>query len=79
MTPFLAFALWLFACWVVTICLDQPLQPDQLEDDLTDVNTTDLHRFREMAEAERSEWLNLGSDVVSRAVRMRHIRQEVRR
>ena len=80
MTPFLAFALWLFACWVVTIYCDTPLQPDQVKrDDLTAVNTTDVHRLREMDEAERREWANLGSDVVTRAMRMRHVRQEVRR
>ena len=79
MTPFLAFMMWLFACWVVTIYCDQPLQPVQLQDDIPDVNTTDLHRLREMQEAERQQWANLGSDVVTRAVRKRHIRQAVRR
>lgn len=79
MSAFTAFLLWLFLCWVVTIYCDQPLQPVQLQDDIPDVNTTDLHRLREIAEADRREWLNLGSDVVTRAQRMRHIRQAVRR
>ena len=79
MTPFFAFMMWLFACWVVTIYCDAPLQPAQIEDDLADVDTTDLHRLREMTEAERQQWLNLGSDVVSRAMRLRHVRQGVRR
>lgn len=52
MTPFLAFMVWLFLCWMVTIYSDAPLQP---------------------------QWADLGSDVVSRAMRMRHIRQGVRR
>lgn len=79
MTAFTAFLLWLFLCWVVTIYCDAPLQPTQLEDDIPDVNTTDMHRLREMAESDRREWANLGSDVVTRAQRMRHIRQAVRR
>ena len=79
MSVLTAFLLWVFACWVVTIYLDQPLQPVQLQDDIPDVNTADLHRLREMDEADRREWANLGSDVVTRAQRMRHIRQAVRR
>lgn len=79
MTPFLAFMLWIFACWLVTLYTERPLQPDQLQDSLADVNTTDLHRLREMDEAERQAWADLGSDVISRAVRMRHVRQAVRR
>ena len=71
--------LWVFACWMVTLYTERPLQPDQLQDDLADVDTSDIHRKRVMWEADRQQWLNVKSDVVSKAVRMRHIRQAVRR
>lgn len=79
MSVFTAFMLWLLACWLVTIYVERPLQPAQLQDDIPDVNTTDLHRLREMQAAEREQWIQLGSDVVTRASRMRHTRQAVRR
>lgn len=79
MTPFLAFMCWLFACWMVTILTERPLRSAELQDDIENVNMADTLRLREIADAERREWANLGSDVVTRAVRMRHVRQVVHR
>lgn len=79
LTPFTLFMLWILSCWLVTLYTERPLQPAQLQDDLADVDTTEPHRLREMQEAERQLWADMGSDVVTRAQRMRHIRQEVAR
>lgn len=37
MTPFTVFCLWVLACWLVWTLTHAPLQPDQLVDDLGDV------------------------------------------
>ncbi len=41
MTAFTAFMLWVFLCWLVWSLTHHPLQPDQLTDDLGDV---ELHQ-----------------------------------
>lgn len=51
MTPFIAFCLWLLACWLVARRV-QPLQPDRLEDDLGDVDVTERRFQVALREAE---------------------------
>ncbi len=55
-SPFLAFMLWLGACWLVVQLTAKPLQPDQLVDDLTDVDMADVQRQRVIREW--SHWLS---------------------
>lgn len=55
MSPFEAFMLWLGLCWLVVAIGGKPLQPDQLTDELADVDLSDIHRQREIREA---AWLD---------------------
>lgn len=51
MTGFSVFMLYLLALWVVVMLTERPLQPDQPEDELADVDMTDVHRQRVVREA----------------------------
>lgn len=51
MTVFTVFMLYLAALWLVVKLTERPLQPDQPEDDLADVDMTDVHRQRVVREA----------------------------
>lgn len=48
LSAFQAFCFWMVMCWLVYQCRVAPLQPDQLQDDLADVDVDDVHRRREM-------------------------------
>lgn len=52
MTAFEAFMFWLGMCWLVYLCKVEQLQPDQPEDELADVDLSDVHRRRVVAEAD---------------------------
>lgn len=54
-SAFEAFAFWVVLCWLVYQCKVEPLQPDQLEDDLTDVDLSERSRQLELREA---AWLD---------------------
>lgn len=55
MSAFEALMLWMGLCYLVYQCRVEPLQPDRLEDDLTDVDLSDVHRQREIRNA---DWMD---------------------